>query len=177
MSSPANEPLWDSREVSISFTRHQAHVAVELTLRRDPTVQLVLYELGDGLHVARKEGGRWSTSCRNTVVPPRHHPTDKNLGFVEACVSDSLRHPPAPGLTFEQCRQKGATLARRGKLSPETLEVFDLHVASHKGLLKQTERRRKVDAMKRIVKELGDMDEEEMLSVWREARAEEVMES
>jgi hypothetical protein len=171
-----NAPFWDSHEVQISFTRHSAHVAIELTLRSDPNVKLVLYELSDGLHIAH---GSWRSDSKNTIIPRGQSPTDKNLGFVEACVNPTLRAKmkACPGLTFDQIRNHGASLARKGKLSPETLEVFQFHVSSHQGLLKQIERRRKIEAMKQLIKELGDMEEQEMLEIWREACAEKVMES
>jgi len=168
--------LWDSREVTISYTPGSKHVAIELTLKARPHVKLVVYELGDGLHVAQAP---WRPGSRNTVIPKGQTPTDKNAGFVEACVNPALleKVKADPGVTFEKARGQGAGLARRCKLSPETEEVFSHHVSAHGGLLAQSKRRAKVDAMKSIVKQLGDMSEEEMLEIWREARAEEVMES
>jgi hypothetical protein len=168
---------WDSREVQIKFSRNNGgFVGVELTLRARPNIKLTLYELGDGLHIAR---GAWKGDNQNTVIPTGLGPTDKNEGFVEACVNQNLldKNKADPGVPFEKTRLQGASLARKGKLSPETLEVFQVHVASHKGMLAQTKRRQKVDAMKSIVKQLGDLTEDEMLDIWREARAEEVMES
>jgi hypothetical protein len=168
--------LWDSREVQISFSRHSSHVAIELTLRARPSVKLVLYEVCDGLHIAQ---GPWRHTSKNTVIPRGFKATDKNEGFVEACCNPTLlaKMQADPGITFEQARNQGASLARRCKLSPETEELFAHHITAHTGLLAQTKRRAQVTAMKSIVKQLGDLSEEEMLDIWREARAEEVMES
>lgn len=168
----SRELLWDSRPTQVSFSRNGSrYAAVELSLKARPSVRLVVYEVGDGVHVALPK------LERNTVVPSGQRPTDRNVGFVEALVNPDIRTAAVPGLTWDKARKRGEALARRGQASPEALEVFEYHLGQHTGLLAQSRRREQVEAMKSIVKRLGDLTEEEMIEVWREARAEEVMES
>jgi hypothetical protein len=166
--------LWDSAPTQVSFSRGGSrYIAVRLTLRARPDVKLVVYEVGDGVHVARER------LERNTVVPRGQRPNDTNLAFVEACVNPGILAKLAadPGLTWDRAKKQAAALVRRGQESPEAREVLEYHLGQHTGLLARSRRLEQVEAMKSIVKRLGDMTEEEMLEVWREARAEEVMES
>ena len=168
------EPLWDAEPTRVSFSRHGTrYLAVSLTLRSDPSVRLVVYEVGDGFHVATPK------MDRSTVVPRGRAFNDTNVGFVEACVNPDIREKLAadPGLKWDRAKGQGAALARKGRASPAALEVFQVHLGQHTGLLARTRRAEQVEAMKSIVKQLGDLSEDEMLDVWREARAEEVMES
>jgi hypothetical protein len=132
-----------------------------------------MYELADGIHIAQ---GPWRYDGRSTVIPAGEAPNTKNQGFVEACVNPTLlSYVTKAGVSFDQAKIAGARFARKGKLSPETVELFTQHVTT--GMLAQTKRREKVRFMKGIVKQLGDMTEEDMLDIWREARTEEVMDS
>jgi hypothetical protein len=170
-----NSTYWDSRETSIQYTPGGTrHVAIELTLRARPGIKLVMYELADGIHIAQ---GPWRYDGRSTVIPAGDPPNTKNQGFVEAMVNEDLqaRLQTDSSVTFDWAKAQGARFARKGKLSPETIELFMRHVTA--GMLAQTKRREKVRLMKGIVKQLGDMTEDEMLEIWRESRAEEVMDS
>lgn len=159
---------WDSRLSSVVFTPGGTkYTAVELTLSSDPSIQLLLFELNNGLNLAV---GPWSPKSPSTLI--REIPTDINKGFVEALINPSLSE-----IIFSKAKQQGSALARQNKLSPETNEVFDLHVNSSESLFAQSKRKEKVERMKSMIKDLGDMTEEEVLDIWREARTEEVMSS
>jgi hypothetical protein len=164
-----NPMLWDSQPTTVRFSRQgTVFNAVELTLRSNGR-KLVIYELSNGLSIMEGPFSPIGNSTRITGSSP----TDVNMGFVEALVNPNLRDVTK----FARMRQKGATLARQGKLSPETIEVFGVHIPTIRSMLDQSRRKQQVERMKALITDLGDMTEEEVLDIWREARTEEVMKS
>ena len=169
------EHLWDSKPSQIRFSyKGNYHNAVELVLRAPhkmslPNLKIIIYELSDGIHIMTAD------MKASTVIPKGVKGvkgTEKNFAFVEALVNRDLS-----SLEWDKAKQAAARLVRKGLVSAETQEVFAVHVSNSTGLLATTRRRLQVETMKATIKQLGDLTEEEMLDIWREARTEEVMDA
>jgi hypothetical protein len=169
MSVKIESEYWEAEFTQVSFSRGSSIPAIKLTLKSD-LVNLMVYELGNGVNIATVGKNGWRTDSGHTVYSGVL--TDTNRGFVEAHVNPTLRAEP-----LYIGKKKGASLVRQGKQSPETDDFFSHHLPLIKGMLDSSKRNVKLERMKALVKDLGDLSEEEMLDLWREARAEEVMSS
>lgn len=161
---------WNADFAQIRFSVAMSHQAIRLTLKSDPSVVLMVYELGNGLNIASAPDGTWTPNNPHTIYSGTV--TDINRGFVEAHVNPALRTE-----SMLTSKKRGARLCKLGQQSDATDEFFNTYLPLIKGMIKAGHRDTKVERMKDLIKDLGDLTEDEMLDLWRCARAEEVMSS
>ena len=164
--------LWETSKTTIGFgpawrTNQTNFSAVKLTLKSNPSIELLIYELPNGINISNL------SKIHTSIIPKNSIPVLRNYAFVEAVCNPAI--DKTQGMI--KARKEAETACRKQIMLPETLEVFNVHLDKYTGLLAKIKRLHRVQMMKGVIKELGDMTESEVLEIWREARCEEVSDS